>query len=263
MNRTPFCFAKLHGDMGLTKTYFGCKIIINTRNIHTYNLIDNGIIEAAICALFEAHIKPGDVVVDAGANIGFLSLLAGHLTGPQGKVIAIEANPDVHRTLEENIVINGFAGRFDTHQMAAHDEATELTFTWNSHRDGSGRIVTAVQSGLAQNHCQVQANTLDHLCAGQRVDFIKIDTEGAEPYVLRGAEQLIRQNPGIKVIFEWNGRHIRQRAQDPQVFADWVFTHFKQVDRILNKETLVPLTAADLMALPHSNIFCRNPSSGK
>jgi FkbM family methyltransferase len=256
--RAPFCFARLHGDMGLTKTYFGRKIIINTRNIHTYNLIDNGIIEAAICALFEQHIKPGDVVVDAGANIGFLTLLAGHLVGPEGRVIAIEANPDVYATLEENI-INGFAGRFTGHQLAAYDRDAELTFTWNSHRDGSGRIVTAVQSGLAQKHCTVQASTLDQLLAGQRVDFVKVETEGAEPYVLRGMQQVLNNNPQLKVVFEWNARHIRQRDQDPVAFAEFIFTHFTHIERIKSKDQLIPLNLEELLALPHSNIFCHNP----
>jgi FkbM family methyltransferase len=260
--RTPFCFARLHGDMGLTKTYFGRKIIINTRNIHTYNLIDKGIIEAAICALFEQHIRPGDVVVDAGANIGFLTLLAGHLVGPEGRVIAIEANPDVYATLEENIIINGFAGRFTGHQVAAYDRDAELTFTWNTHRDGSGRIVTAAQSGLAQKHCQVQATSLDKLCGSQRVDFVKLDTEGAEPYVMRGMQQLIKANAHMKVVFEWNARHIAQRDQDPQAFADFVFSHFTHVERIKSKDSLMPLSREELLALPHSNIFCHNQAAG-
>jgi FkbM family methyltransferase len=259
MNRAPFCFAKLYGDMGLTKTYFGRKIIVNTRNIHTLNLIDKGVIEAAICAVFENHIKPGDTVIDAGANIGFMSLLAGHLVGHEGQVIAVEANPDVYQTLQENIIINGFTGRFTSHQMAAYDREAELTFTWNSHRDGSGRIVTEVMSGLAEKHCQVKAQSLDVLCSGQRVDFLKIDTEGAEPYVLKGARQLIKDNPHMKVVFEWNARHIRQRDQDPEAFVDFVFQHFTRVERIRSKELLEPLNKEQLLNLPHTNVFCHNP----
>lgn len=244
--------------MGLTKTYFGKKIIFNTKNIHTLSLIDTGKLEGAVCDLFEKHIKPKNVVIDAGANIGFLSLLAGHLVGPQGHVISIEANPDVFKTLEENILINGFRPRYTTHEMAAFDKPAELEFTWNSHREGSGRIVTKVQSNIAEKKCKVKANTLDNVCNHPKVDFIKVDTEGAEPYVLKGAINIIKNNPNIKVIFEWNGEHIRLREADPQEFVDFVFTHFKHVKRIVKVGQLEPLTKQSLMELSHSNIFAHN-----
>lgn len=256
--RQPFCFAKLHGDMGLTKTYFGRKIIINTKNIYTLNLIDNGIIEGAICKIFEDHLKPGAVVVDAGANIGFLSLLAGHLVGPTGHVVSIEANPDVFQTLDENIRVNGFAQRTSMYQLAAFDQETELNFTWNSHRDGSGRIVTPTQAGLAEKHCKVTAQTLDKICEKLRVDFIKIDTEGAEPYVMRGAKQLITANPDIKIVLEWNSKHIMKRGQQPEEFAKELFNQFKFIKEIRHKDLLIPLSLSELLELPHSNLFVHN-----
>ncbi len=253
--RNPLCFAKLYGNMGLTKTYFGKKIIINTRNIHTLSLIDNGVIEAALCRIFEKYINVGDVVVDVGANIGFLSLLAGDLVGPNGSVISIEANPEVYKTLEENIIINGFTKRFFLHQLAVYDCATELTFTWNEHRDGSGRIVTPVQPGLAKKHCQVETKTLDAICADTKVDLIKIDTEGAEPYVLRGAKETIAKNPNIKVIFEWNSKHIKQRNQQPEEFVEEIFSQFSHVQLIKGKGVLVPISHSELMNMPHANIL--------
>lgn len=258
MNRKPFCFAKLYDDMGLTKTYFGKRIIINTRNIHTLGMVDHGKLEPAICDLFEQHIKPKQVVIDVGANIGFLSLLAGHLVGPEGHVVSIEANPDVHAVLMDNIILNAFGNRFTTHQMAAYHEATDLTFTWNSNRDGSGRIVTAGQPGLAEKSCQVKADTLDQICADKKVDLIKIDTEGAEPSVLYGAQNIMRQNPKLKVIFEWNTKHIKLRGGNLNEFVDFLFAHFSNMERIVKAGSLIPVSATDLLSLSHSNLFAYN-----
>ncbi len=202
MKREPFCFTPLYDDIGLGLTYFGRRILLNTRNIRTYSVITHGKLEPAICFLFEKHIKLGDIVVDVGANIGFLTLLACHIVGPKGYVYSYEPNPDVFNLLSDSRDINAFLKRSTCQNLAIYSKSDEVTLTWNSHRDGSGRIVTKTMSGLAEKHAVVKAEPLDKLLKNQKIDFIKIDTEGSEPQVLLGAEQTIKNNPNIKIILE-------------------------------------------------------------
>jgi FkbM family methyltransferase len=257
-SRKPFCYAHLYGNIGMTKTYFGKKILINTQNIYTLSIIDNGYIEKAICKILEDNLLPGNVFVDIGANIGFLTLLGCHLTGNNGYVYAFEANPEVYKTLEENIMINGYKKKTILYNKAVHSENTRLQFTWNTHRDGSGRIVTEVQSGLAQNHCEIDAIALDSILSGKKIDFIKIDVEGSEPYVLDGMKKIIQSNKDMKVILEWNTKHMKQRAASPENTADFLFAHFKHIKKIVKVDEFRTLTRESLLELPHSNIFAHN-----
>jgi len=258
MKRQPFCFAPLYDDIGLGMTYFGRRILLNTRNIRTYTVITHGKLEPAICFLFEKYINADDVVVDVGANIGFLSLLACHLAGPQGHVYCYEPNPDVFKLLSETIEINAFLKRSTHQQLAIYSKSDEVTLTWNSHRDGSGRIVTKTQSGLAEKHALVNAKPLDKLLKNKKIDFIKIDTEGAEPQVLLGAQQIIKDNPQIKIIMEWNPKHIKQRDGDIRQAKDFIFKHFNTVELINKIDDLSKLNPDELDDIKHGNLFLRN-----
>lgn len=251
-------YAYLYDDVGLSETYFGRKILINTRNIHTYSIITSGVIEKPICRYMEQTLKPGNKVLDVGSNIGFLSLLSAHLVGPTGKVDAFEANPDVYNKLFENALINGFKNIITCHNNAVFNEAKTLNFTWNSHRDGSGRIVSNNQANLAEKSCEVKSVVLDEMFGDQHIDFIKVDTEGAEPFVLNGAKQVISNNPKIHVIFEWNKEHITLRDADPAATIDFVFSRFKHVKRFAGVNKLETLTPESMMALPHSNLVVHN-----
>ncbi|HOP21315.1 MAG TPA: FkbM family methyltransferase [Gammaproteobacteria bacterium] len=231
---------------------------MNTQNIHTYNIIDNGVIEKPICKIMEDNIKEGDVFIDVGANIGFLTLLGCHLTGTSGHVYSFEANPEVFKLLEENIIINSLRNNTSLFNKAAYHKKGKVKFTWNTHRDGSGRIVTKVQSGLAQHHCEVDTTTLDSVFSGMRVDFVKIDTEGSEPHVLEGMKNIIQANNEIKIIFEWNTKHIRKRDASPEKAAEFLFSNFKHINRIVKVDELQTLTKETLLSLPHSNIYAYN-----
>jgi Met-10+ like-protein len=64
--------------------------------------------EPDVCAALLHLLKPGDTFLDCGANIGYFSILAGHLVGAEGQVIAIEANPMTQPLLDRNLRLNGF-----------------------------------------------------------------------------------------------------------------------------------------------------------
>ncbi len=255
MRRVPFCFAKLYDDIGLGLTYFNCRILLNTRNKRTYSVITHGRLEPAVCALFEKLIQPGDAVVDVGANIGFLTLLACKLSGPEGRVVAFEPNPDVHELLQSNVEINAFRGWCETRAQAVDRCAGHLRLTWNPHQEESGRVVSEQMQNLAQKNALVEAVSLDEALGDARVDLLKIDTEGCEQRVLEGATGVIERNPGLRVIMEWNPRHIEQRDGDPAATAAFIFQHFGRVEQINRIDELTPLSAAELPNLNHCNLL--------
>jgi FkbM family methyltransferase len=156
--------------------------------------LSSGAYEPHVIRVFEAEVGPGMRVLDIGANVGFFTMLAAQLVGPGGRVLAIEAMAENALMLEAGRIANGF-DNVTVMQVAASDEPGLLALN-SSYSNGEvsalSRDAQRILAGKA-----VTAMPLD-LVAGERVDFIKIDVEGAEGSALRGLHKTIaRDHPTI------------------------------------------------------------------
>jgi FkbM family methyltransferase len=140
-------------------------------------------------------LKPGATFVDCGSNIGYFSVLAGHRVGPDGRVIAIEANPVTHRLMEQNLKINGFGIAVHC-ALTAKPGEVELFVP----RQLGDAYSSLRQGGLVQGQdidvIKVPGRTLDEVVSSlglDRIDLLKIDIEGAELDVLRSARRVLRE----------------------------------------------------------------------
>ena len=137
------------------------------------------------------HVQEGDICVDAGANIGYFSLLFAQRVGPCGKVIAIEAAPGTVRRLRANLALNGAAGIVDVVEAACAPEKGEITFYLHPHNDGYCRLSPPTKGryrlvmGKTWIPVTVAADTLTSIVGADapRVSFIKVDIEGAEAVI--------------------------------------------------------------------------------
>ena len=137
-------------------------------------------------AFLEAYLRPNDVYIDIGANIGELTLTAAKIVGPQGTVYAAEAHPRIFGFLVGNLRMNK-AHNVTTHNVALGDRTGSLTFS--DKRSDEQNCVLAEGKGLT-----VSVVTLDSLTVGlSQIDLLKIDVEGYEPYVLQGANDTLRR----------------------------------------------------------------------
>ncbi|MEB3234836.1 MAG: FkbM family methyltransferase [Cyanobacteriota bacterium] len=151
--------------------------------------------------LLEPLIPEGGLVVDVGANIGTLSLAFANRVGPSGRVLAFEAQRKVFYNLCSNILLNK---RFwiEAHQCLASNQegATYLPLreidavaTSGINRGGVSFLKNLQQPQTASGHDRISIHALDtFLASHQRCDLIKIDVEGAEPMVLQGLQNTIR-----------------------------------------------------------------------
>ncbi len=174
-------------------------------------LTHNQLYEAATSLLFCRYLRPGDRVVDVGAHVGYYTLLAAALVGDTGQVLACELSlPNFHR-LNYHLQINRFT-QVQPVLGAIGDRCGEVSFFVNADNDG-GHALWEVgahpfnrQSAQALRQATAPMRTLDSLltAAGPPLRLIKIDTEGAEPLVLAGAQAtLARWRPPV-VILEVN-----------------------------------------------------------
>ena len=159
-----------------------------------------GSYEPEVSATLRQLIAPGATFVDIGANIGWFSLLAAALVGPTGRVIAIEPNPRNVALLRESAKDNGF-DNIDVVAVALGERPGAAALE----TDGSNGRLIPVDGPPAQ---AVEASfvvatypldTVLNEVGASRVDAIKIDVEGAEPLVLRGATRTISESRPLLV----------------------------------------------------------------
>ncbi|MBZ5562603.1 MAG: FkbM family methyltransferase [Acidobacteriia bacterium] len=154
----------------------------------------------------EQHIPAGGTFVDVGAHIGWYSLKAAKLVGPKGRVIAVEPNHETLLKLRENIRASGASAVIVVAPVACYDSETTLEFyaTPRANTGGSSlSLADASRDGPVVATYQVLARRLDDIVreAGvTRVDAVKIDVQGSEFRVLKGAvETLERYRPVVCV----------------------------------------------------------------
>jgi FkbM family methyltransferase len=142
-------------------------------------------------------LKPGDTAVDAGAHIGFFTVQMAAAVGPAGKVYAFEpldANADL---LERTTRENDFDGRvvFQRAAVGASSGTATLTFPAETLNSGGAYLLRAGTAPLAGNKTRsVPQVALDGVRVQRPVRLIKMDVEGAEPLVIRGAVRLLTED---------------------------------------------------------------------
>ena len=142
------------------------------------------------------YLRAGEHFVDVGANIGSYTLLAaGCLEGVQ--VTAVEPDAAARAQLLENLDLNGVTS---VTVVAAALGARVGSVAFTMGRDSLNRIAT----GSDREVVQVPMRTLDQLAGDRPATLVKIDVEGAELEVLRGAERTLAQNPPPAILFELN-----------------------------------------------------------
>jgi FkbM family methyltransferase len=170
----------------------------NQREI-TIGAFDETVLQTTITSLYE-----GNVFLDIGANIGYLSLIASRCVGADGRVIAFEPNPFTVEILRRNVERNG-AQNVAIQQIACcdHSGSTEFFTGTGCH---SGLASLSSENAGGTNSVNVKCCTIDEVVAEEQlhnVHLIKTDTEGAELSVILGARKTIRRfRPKVLVEIE-------------------------------------------------------------
>jgi FkbM family methyltransferase len=159
--------------------------------------------EAMIERVYRLWLRPGDIAVDVGANVGRHLFPLIEAVGPAGRIFAFEPIPELAEKLTARLEADGLQDRVTLRQMAVSDAAGASEFHHNLAAPAMSGL--KVRGGLPDNSeervLKVETGTLDGLLAGIAPNFIKIDVEGAEFQVLRGAAGIMRSHRPL-VVFE-------------------------------------------------------------
>lgn len=160
--------------------------------------------EKAERAFLERFLRPGTTVLDIGAHQGLYTLLAAKLVGPNGSVFAFEPSPRERRALRLNLVLNRCRNvLIESVAVGVANTTATLHVVQDIHTGCNSLKPPNVRS--ATRPIQVPVIRLDEWVQKRnvpRVDFIKLDVEGAELTVLQGAEGLLLREPRPMILSE-------------------------------------------------------------
>ena len=146
--------------------------------------------ERGIYSLDSVRIRPGDVVLDCGANVGVYTREA--LNQGAGRVVSIEPAPENIECLRRNFAAEIASGKVIVYPKGLWDSETELTLHVDPHNSAADSFLIERDGSHAET--RIPVTTIDKLVAElnlDRVDFVKMDIEGAEPRALRGGRSSI------------------------------------------------------------------------
>lgn len=201
--RLSFDFAKISlpnkSKVGehISTTIHGLKLIINPSidNGVEWSLFETGTYEEGTLQFIKKNLIPNGVFVDVGANIGLMSIFTAKYF-PNAKIISFEAHPGTFKIFSDNISLNA-VGNISAIQKAVGSEKGETTIyeNWDVNRGGASLVVKSESSKGIQ---------VKLICLDDELDLnpsiVKIDVEGFELEVLKGAQNTIKKYQPIIIV---------------------------------------------------------------
>lgn len=249
-------------DTVKVSTLYGFEIWVHGNDdvIIERSVYDTGTYEKGTIRVIQQLLKEGDVFVDAGANIGVMSLVASTCVGKTGKIHAFEPFPKIYDRLVANISLNQFTN-ICVYQLALASVSGEaFLYPDTHHNPGASSLVNP---NIGVQPLTVQKQTLDALLnLNEKIALIKIDVEGYEMEVLKGAETILSkpEAPALIVECSTERENYGYCAGDLYEFIKKInhYRIFKLKRGKTHISELVEIkTPADLPQ--HDNIFCLLP----
>ncbi|WP_193726583.1 FkbM family methyltransferase [Paenibacillus guangzhouensis] len=193
----------------LVQAAYGGLLTMSSKDLSLMpTLVTTGATELPLTHYMMQTVTAGQTVVDVGANIGYFTVLASLLAGSQGKVIGLEANPEVYTLLRDNLAMNWLTDQATVYPYAAFSKAGTIPFYVSAKFQGDSSIQQRTQNEQIKGQhtkIEVQAIPLDTLLADVKtVDFLKIDIEGGEYHALLGMIGSMSAKKIKQMAFEWN-----------------------------------------------------------
>lgn len=159
--------------------------------------------EKALFSFLHDHIQPGDLVFDIGSFLGIYAMLAARAVGPAGRVLAFEPSVGSYRVLCEHMRMNRLGDRVDARNVgigAERQRRSLVIFNGEPYRN-----MIAACDHRQPDGPSVDVVSVDQVCdaIGRRPDWIRMDVQGMEFEVLRGAARLLKESGGrVRIVAE-------------------------------------------------------------
>lgn len=207
-------------------------------------------------------IRPGDIVIDGGSNVGFFTLLAATELRGCGRVLAFEPDPGTWALLQQNIRWNGFNNLIRAEQQALTDSSGILDFSVDTEEPMLSSLIARETSSSRTVHVAgVRLDSYLSAAGLNGADIIKLDLEGAEPLALEGARAVL---PTTRLlIFEANEPQLGHLGVKPAALVERTAAlgRFDEISFIDERsEQICPWDPRDFLDALHAykfiNVLC-------
>ena len=203
----------------------------NTNENHIASFLRNGMsYEPDVTKIIQRILEPGDVFVDVGANVGYFTLLGSTLVGPEGKVFAFEPDPKNIDRIKFHCQNNQADNVKIISQPVSH-AIEDVNFYFNKSSSGGNALWNPGEyfgdPTFNDGFSVMQSTTLSDEFAVQGIEnvkLIKIDTEGAEHSILRGAKEWLKGQSVPFIIAELNSFGLKKLDSSVNEFIDFMYS---------------------------------------
>jgi len=215
--------------------------------------------------LLESLCKPGMVMVDVGASIGYFSLSAAKQIGEKGKVYSFEPQHINCEMMRKSIAANGLAGIVTVIEKAVADKSCFIKLYFTEPGEAGASLYSLADMHRSHKGTIVDVTTLDGFFESEGwppVHIIKMDVEGAEKAALMGMKQLVARNPNLKMIIEFSPKNQANAGVGiPEFFDTLMSLGFSKLQVIRNglQPVNIPDSIPQLSKMEGINLFCERP----
>ena len=233
---------------------------------HCLNILNHGGFDTI--KIFEKYLTSGDNFIDIGANLGYMSINASKIVGPNGKVFSFEPDNTIYSLLENNIILNNAnniilnkIGLSNYNGDASFNIATEsgLSRLENKNKNLEGLIL--------KSKTTIKVNTLDtylleNKISNLNIKMIKIDVEGHELSILKGAINLLKNanpiiileiNPGALIQNDLSLSNIVEFLNELNYYSFNINSHSADILRFTRNPTFEKITNKNIFKLATKN----------
>jgi FkbM family methyltransferase len=202
--------------------------------------------EPLVTEVVKKEIKKGDIVLDIGAHIGYYTLTFAKIVGEEGKVYAFEPEPTNFSLLKKNVEINGYKNVVLLEKAVSNENGKIRLYlsksntvdhkTYDSH-DGRRCI-------------EIESIKLDDFCKNNdgRIDFIKMDIQGAEARALQGMANILKRNNDMKMVMEFCPSKLKESGTPPEECLKLLTeTGFRLYEIIERKKKIIPVNIHEFL----------------
>jgi FkbM family methyltransferase len=235
-----------HSSLRTVIDYDEGLINVDTRLLSEYKILFFNNYEVTITRLIKHVVKPGDLCLDIGANVGAVTLVMAFATGGEGKIIAIEPHPTMVDRLRANIELNRLDNVSVIAAALSNTEGKAVLYTAEEHHFHQGLSSLKPSQGITREIPieKITGKMLQERIGDQLCSFIKIDVEGHDFIVLTGLADIVAKHRP-HMIFEYHRNrwldHDCRIEQAVEFLRDYKYRiYFIKHDLIFPLESEVP-----------------------
>ncbi len=228
-------------------------INVDSSSLVEYKILFFNHCEPALTNLIKKIVKPGDLVLDIGANIGAITLVMSFAAGPDGRVIAVEPHPAIVERLRANVELNRVQN-VSIMPVAISDSAGRtILYTPEENQTNKGRSSLKPSQGIKKEVMveKITGKMMQEEIGNQRCKFIKIDVEGHDLIVLKELASIIEKGRP-HLIFEYQRSRWKEHNCDIQEAIEFITSYDYRI-YFVKHDLVFPLEKA---APDSCNIFC-------